>query len=153
MWGDPRERIEIDLLARLSALTTADGLPQTFRFVTRELVHFADIQNGQLPACLLQIEEPEVVPQLSHVYEVTLPGRIVVGFAGSSLLPASTANAYRLTLERMLVSDIHLGGLVDLVQLRGTLMPGLWEGTSLLGLGVLFSVLYEYDPREPALAA
>lgn len=154
MWGDPRERIEIALLARLSALTPADGLPQTFQLITRELTHLADVEaSGLLPACFMQVEEPEMTPHLSHIYEVNLPGRFVVAFSPSTVLPASVANAYRLTLERLLITDIHLGGLCDLVSLRGTLMPGLWQEVGLLGLGVLWNILYEYDPREAALTA
>jgi hypothetical protein len=140
------------LLNKLAALTTADGLPQAFGLVTREYIHTADIQPSQLPGCLLQMEEPEVVHKLSHGLEVNLPGRIVVFFAGSTVLPASTANAYRGALERALMTDIHLGGLVDACWLRGTLMPGLWEGTGLLGMGLLVTILYEYDPRLPMVA-
>jgi hypothetical protein len=151
--GDAREAAEARLLTKLSALTTADGLPQVFGLVTRELLHFTDIKTSQLPGCLLQMEEPEVVHKLSHVIEVNLPGRIVVFFPASASLPASTANAYRSALEKMIMSDIHLGGLVDACWIRGTLMPGLWEGTSLLGMGLLISLLYEYDGRLTPIAA
>ena len=70
MFGDPRELVEVALSSKLSALTTADGLPQTFRLVTREMVHLNDVQAGQLPVAFLQCEEPEMVPHLSYVYEV-----------------------------------------------------------------------------------
>lgn len=153
MTGDPREACEQYLLAKLDALTVADGLPQTFRLVTRELTHLADVSSGSLPACFLQMEEPEVIPKLSHVVEVTLPGRIVVAFAASQVLPATDANAYRMTLEKMIAGDVHLGGLVDAIWLNGTLMPGLWEHTGLLGLGVLFRCVYEYDPRMAAITS
>jgi hypothetical protein len=154
MFGDPRELVEQTLLARLNGLTTADGLPQPFRFVTREFTHMADVEErGLLPACLMQMEEPEVIPKLSFVYETNLPGRLIVAFSPSVVLPATDANAYRLALERMLVSDIHMNGLCDLVSLRGSLMPGLWQEVGLLALGVLFSVLYEYSPLAPALTA
>jgi hypothetical protein len=142
------------LLTKLRNLSVADGLPQTFGLVTRELLHFTEVKSGDLPGCLLQMEEPEVVHKLSHVIEVNLPGRIVVFFAaGGSSLPASTANAYRHALEKMVMDDIHLGGLVDACWIRGTLMPGLWEGTSLLGMGLLITLLYEYDARLAPVAA
>ena len=76
---------------------------------------------------------------------------MIVGFAPTTQLPATVGNAYRLVIERALISDFHLGGLVDGVYLRGHLQPGLWEEVGLLAIGVLFSVLYEYSPREPAL--
>jgi hypothetical protein len=152
--GDPREASEIYLLNKLTALGTADGLPQPFKLVTRELIHFADIKPSSLPACLLQMEEPEPVHKLRRVMEVTLPGRIVVFFPSSQALPASTANAYRTALEKMILSDIHLGGLIDACYIRGTLMPGLWEqNSSLLGMGLLISLLMEYDATQPAVTA
>jgi hypothetical protein len=154
MFGDPREAIERDLLARATALTTADGLPQTFAMVTRDYTHLADVEaRGVMPACLMTMDEPEMTPHLSHVYEVVLPGRFIVCFTSSYVLPASEANNYRVALERMLIQDIHLGGLCDLVSLRGTLMPGIWQEVGLLALGILFSVTFEYDPREAALVA
>lgn len=150
MYGDPREQAELHILARLEALTTADGLPQTFRLVTRELIHLNDIKPGQLPCALVQFEEPEMTPMLSHIYECTVPGRVVIAFPPNTDLPATVANAYRLAVERLLMQDIHLDGLVDLVSLRGTLQPGIWPETGLLATGVLFAVMFEYDPREAA---
>lgn len=154
MFNDPREAIERDLLARAAALTTADGLPLPFQFVTREYTHLADVEaNGVMPACLLTFDEPDILPHLSRVYEVSLPGRYIVCFPSSYVLPATEANRYRWSLERMLVKDIHLGGLCDLVTLRGTLQPGIWQDIGLLALGVIFSVLYEYSLDQPPLVA
>jgi hypothetical protein len=153
MYGDPREAAELAILAQLNALTTADGLPETFRLVTRDFLHLADIKPAQLPCALVQFEEPEMNAMLSHIYECTVPGRVVVAFPPDTVLPASTANAYRLTIERMLMQDVHLGGLVDLVSLKGTLQPGLWPEVGLLATGVLFQLLFEYDARAAARTA
>lgn len=154
LFQDPREAIERELLARATALTTADGLPQPFQFVTREYTHLADVEaNGVMPACLLTFDEPDMIPHLAGVYEISLPGRYIVCFPSSYVLPATDANAYRLALERMLVKDYRLGGLCDLVTLRGTLQPGLWQDIGVLALGVIFNVLYEVDPKAPALVA
>jgi hypothetical protein len=149
--GDPREASEIYLLAKLSSLTTADGLPQAFRLVTRELTHLNDIKAGSLPCALLQMEEPEVTPKLSKIIEVRLPGRIIMCFPNSSALPASTANTYRAVIEKMLLSDVHLGGLVDGIWPTGTLMPGIWSEIQLLATGVLFQMLFEYSPLLPVV--
>lgn len=153
MLGDVREAAEARLLANLSALTTANGLPQAFGLVTRELLHLSDLKTTQLPACLLQLEEPEVVPKLGAIFECTVPGRIIVAFAPTTQLPATVVNAYRVAIERMLTNDIHLNGLVDAMYLNGHLQPGIWEGVGLLALGVLFRMIYEWDPKQPAVTA
>lgn len=157
MFEDPREAAEQYLLAQAQALTTSDGLPDVFRLVTRDYTHLADIErSGLFPTCLIHMEELEssmMVPKLSHVYEVFLPGRIIVCFASSFVLPATSANSYRKTLEDMLTRDIRFGGLIDQAMLRGTLMPALWSEMNLLALGVLFTLNFEYDPRLPALVA
>lgn len=149
--GDPREALEKRLLAKLNALTVADGLPSVFRLVTRELIHLNDIKSGQLPACLLQLEEPEVTPKLSYVMETSLPGRIVLCFAPTTALPATTANAYRVVIERMLMNDVHLGGLIDAIWPTGTLMPGLWPEVGVLATGVTFRCLYEHHALSAAV--
>lgn len=151
MLGDPREAAEQVLLAKLSALTPADGLPETFRFVTRELTHLGDIDPGQLPCALLELEEQETMIQLGGHVEVTLPGRVIVCFARTVTLSATTANAYRAALEKMLLSDIDLGGLIDGIWPTGTLMYALWQDIGLPALGVTFRCLYEYDGRFPPI--
>lgn len=155
MFGDPREASEVYLLAKLSALTTANGLPQNFGLVTRELMHAADLKATQLPACFLQITADDMVVEqkLRHVRDVRLPGRIVVGFAPTTSLPATVANAYRSAIDRMIGDDVHLGGRIDACYVTGELQAGLWQEVGLLAIGVLIELVYEYDSTLAPVAA
>jgi hypothetical protein len=153
--GDPREAAEVRLLAKLSSLTTGDGLPQAFGLVTRQFIHAADLKSSDLPACFVQMTADDIVivQKLSHVRDVELPGRIVVGFSPTTILPSTIANAYRHTIDRMIEQDFTLGGLIDACYVTGELQAGLWAEIGLLGIGVLIKMIYEYDARLPAIAA
>lgn len=155
MFGDPREASEVYLLAKLSALTTAHGLPQAFGLVTRELIHAADLRASQLPVCFLQITADDMVvnQKLRRVREVRLPGRVVVGFAPTTSLPASVANAYRVAIDRMIGGDVHLGGLIDACYVTGELQAGLWADIGLLAIGVIFELVFEYDTTLAPISA
>ena len=98
----------------------------------------ASIGASQLPCALIQVEEQETTMKLGGIVEVSLPGRIILCFAASTVLSSTTANAYRSAVERMLANDIHLGGVIDAIYPTGTLMPAVWADIGLPLLGCCF---------------
>ena len=156
MTGDVREATERSLLTTLSGETIRNGyvLPADFRLVTRDLKDPGDLQPGQLPACLLQVEEPQPVPMLAHIVQMTLPFRVIVQWSPDiDELPASQANAFGVAVTRAILSDPSQGGYVDETFLQQSPVDALYVKAGLLQITVRFEMLYEYDPRREAVVS
>lgn len=157
MQGDPTELIHANLLTSLGGVTIGGGydLPQNFNLITREIIDISELMSNQmlLPACMLLMLDTDPTPKCSHIIEAMLHGQVVMFFEANYRLPATEANRFRTAIQRALMADKHRGGPADTTILTNSPPAGLWEGTQLLALVVGFSVLVEYDPRAPALAA
>lgn len=155
MTGDVSEAMGAYLLRRFEGLTRGNGydLPEDFLVITREVLDISQFAGFpmQLPALVLMTLETTPVHKLSYVIEETARFQATLFFQANYEIPASDANRYKQAVRQRLIQDIHLGGLVDMVQLIEGPPPGLWEGTGLQAIIVPFQVIYEIDSRLPAV--